>query len=404
MWRVIGSNGLTDARLQLQRWKQSCMFCMNVHTSSSYSVQEATATSTHEQRAIFRTSESNPVNHSSQHHGQFYNLPKNELPKLFPVGFTKRFTNQIKTFNEASIMVRKPALEIFQTLKETNFENPPVRYVLYGKRGSGKTLTLAHVIHYCQTEGWVVVHVPSGHGWNSAKRWDYNASSYTEGLADKPLTGVEWLRHFKIRNEHFLKELKTTNTYTWSRREETVAGQPLMEVVDQGINRPKNSCDVIGVVLKELQLQSGPDNFRLLVAIRGVNAFFGDVTQTRREDKTFVHVREMSLVKHFHKLLKANWNNGAIITTVDQQGAYKQPYESYLPKFLLRKEGFEMMDPFIPIHVDKYDDKEMESCLEYYIERRWLQHPQAFTNEGRKELKFLSNHNPAELDKICGGL
>ncbi|XP_077867315.1 small ribosomal subunit protein mS29-like [Saccoglossus kowalevskii] len=62
------------------------------------------------------------------------------------------------------------------------------------------------------------------------------------------------------------------------------------------------------------------------------------------------------------------------------------------------------MDPFLPIHVDKYSDKEAESCLDYYIDRLWLQHSAAKMESGRKELKFLSGNNPAELDRICGGL
>ncbi|XP_070541970.1 small ribosomal subunit protein mS29-like [Ptychodera flava] len=408
MWRVFACRGFGEMnfQFQVQKWKRSCAFCMKLHTGRHLSVpQEETADSGAAlPRAAFRTSESNPVRHSLQHEAQFYTIPENEVQSLFPVGFRKRFVKQIKTFNEAAVMIRKPAVEVIHSLKETNFENPPIRYVLFGKRGSGKTLCLAHVMHYCMKEGWLVIHVPDGHGWNRAKRWDVNASSYNEDLVDKPMTGIEWLKHFKARNEGFLKQLKTTNKYTWSRREVTEAGQPLMEVVDQGINRAKNSCDAVGVVLKELQLQSGPETFRLLLAVRGVNAFFGDVTQTRRDDKTIVHVRELSLVRHFKKTLKSDWKNGAIVSSVDQHGAYKQPDESHLPKYLLTKEGFELMDPFIPVHVDKYSEKEIESCLDYYSDRQWLQHPQAQTEDGRKELKFLSYYNPAELDRICGGL
>lgn len=37
---------------------------------------------------------------------------------------------QIKTFNEACVMVRKPALELFTYLRNTNFAHPAVRYVI----------------------------------------------------------------------------------------------------------------------------------------------------------------------------------------------------------------------------------------------------------------------------------
>ena len=31
------------------------------------------------------------------------------------------------------------------------------------------------------------------------------------------------------------------------------------------------------------------------------------------------------------------------------------------------------MDPFLPVFVDNYSDKEFESCLALYKEKRWLQ-------------------------------
>lgn len=38
--------------------------------------------------------------------------------------------------------------------------------------------------------------------------------------------------------------------------------------------------------------------------------------------------------------------------------------------------GFDSMDPFIPVSVPNYSEKEFESCYLYYTDRRWLQHPQ----------------------------
>lgn len=37
---------------------------------------------------------------------------------------------QIQTFNEARVMVRKPALELLAYLKGSNFAHPAVRYVI----------------------------------------------------------------------------------------------------------------------------------------------------------------------------------------------------------------------------------------------------------------------------------
>lgn len=31
-----------------------------------------------------------------------------------------------------------------------------------GERGTGKTMTLCHVVHYCAKQGWLVLHIPDG--------------------------------------------------------------------------------------------------------------------------------------------------------------------------------------------------------------------------------------------------
>lgn len=31
-----------------------------------------------------------------------------------------------------------------------------------GEKGTGKTMTLCHVIHYCARQGWLVLHIPDG--------------------------------------------------------------------------------------------------------------------------------------------------------------------------------------------------------------------------------------------------
>lgn len=45
----------------------------------------------------------------------------------------------------------------------------------------------------------------------------------------------------------------------------------------------------------------------------------------------------------------------------------------HLRPFLLQ-EGFDALDPFVPILVPSYNPKEFESCIQYYLENDWLQH------------------------------
>lgn len=58
------------------------------------------------------------------------------------------------------------------------------------------------------------------------------------------------------------------------------------------------------------------------------------------------------------------------------------------------------MDPFIPIEVKNYTDKEYISCMNYYRDRLWIRdHPDTET-----ELAFTTNKNPFKLMQYCSPL
>ncbi|KAG9463056.1 hypothetical protein GDO78_022524 [Eleutherodactylus coqui] len=299
-------------------------------------------------------------------------------------------------------MVRRPALELIRYLKATDFSQPAVRYMLYGKVGSGKSLSLCHVLHYCHAQGWLIVHLPDAHLLVKNCK-ELMASSQGAERWDQPLEASVWLKGFRDSNKHFLSQIRTQQRYVWSKREATEAGSLLGEMVDQGLTRVKTSSDVVGAVLTELKAQSGGGAFRLLVAVDGVNALWGRST-IKKEDKSFVLPEELTLVQNFRKMLRNDWAGGAIVTSVSQTGSLFTPKTMYLPQAILGKAGFDALDPFIPVLVPQYSEKEFESCYQYYIDRRWLQHEKAYTEEGKTEILFLCNYNPREMEKICAFL
>ncbi|KPP66439.1 28S ribosomal protein S29, mitochondrial-like [Scleropages formosus] len=359
-------------------------------------------------RAIFRTVQQDPAHHSEQDLGQYYTLPPDHVCSVFPHGLPRHFQLQMKTFNETCVMVREPALELISHLKKADYSKPALRYLLYGVTGTGKTMTLCHALHYCSTQGWVVVHIPDAHLWVKNCK-ELIPSSYNSSRLDQPILASQWLKNFGITNKHFLSKIKTTKTYMWTKRESTEEGQPLGELLEKGLTRIKSSSDVMGALLRELRLQcskpqdEGSGAFRLVVAVDGVNALWGRTT-LRRENKNKVEPEELTVVQNLRKMLKNDWCGGAIITSLSQSGSLFTPRLAYLPHELLGKEGFDSLDPFIPVPVPGYSEKEFESCYQYYIDRKWLQHSQSHTEEGKKELIFLSNRNPAVFEKLCAAL
>ncbi|XP_075856327.1 small ribosomal subunit protein mS29 isoform X3 [Microcebus murinus] len=353
-------------------------------------------------RAISRTNESDPAKHGEQHEGQHYNIPLQDLKTVFPNGLPSRFVMQVKTFGEACLMVRKPALELLHYLKNTNFAYPAVRYLVYGEKGTGKTLSLCHVIHFCAKQDWLILHIPDAHLWVKNCQ-DLLQSTYNKERFDQPIEASAWLKNFKTTNERFLSQIKVQEKYVWNKRESTEKGSPLGEVVEQGITRVKNATDAVGIVLKELKRQSSLGIFRLLVAVDGVNALWGRTT-LKREDKSLIAPEELALIHNLRKMVKNDWHGGAIVLTLSQTGSVFKPRRAYLPQELLGKEGFDALDPFIPMLVSNYTPKEFESCLQYYLENNWLQHEKAHTEDGKKELLFLSNANPWQLERLCAYL
>lgn len=265
-------------------------------------------------------------------------------------------------------------------------------------------MCLGHTVHFCYTQGWLVLHIPDAHRWVKNCK-ELHQSSYNPARFDQPLQATEWLRNFRITNEPFLSKIKTKHRYVWTKREFTEEGSSLGELVDQGISRVKSSSDVVGAVMKELKSQSGRSEsaFRLAVAVDGVNALWGRST-IKKEDKTPVDPEELTLVYNTRKLMKNDWIGGAIITTLSQTGALYTSKTAQMPQELLGERGFDFMDPFVPVSVPNYSEKEFESCYLYYLDRQWLQHPQSRTEEGKKELLFLSNRNPWMFDRICASL
>lgn len=80
--------------------------------------------------------------------------------------------------------------------------------------------------------------------------------------------------------------------------------------------------------------------------------------------------------------------------------------EYYFFILFLLQEGFDTLDPFIPILVSNYNPKEFEACIQYYLENNWLQHEKGqllnFSSHRRTPLsQTLDLFFPQEQPVIC---
>lgn len=294
----------------------------------------ATQTNTAERLQSFRTSETNPVNHSSAQLGQFYTLPTDIKQQLFTFGgLPKSFETQAKTFNEACIMVREPAIDIINCIKTLDLTKPCVRFVLYGKMGTGKSLTMAHVLHYGFNTGFLLIHVPWVGNWMRRCK-DYSNSETQEGFIDINLDAAAWLLHFKTQNAHLLAnpDFVLSEDIVWNKRETTPKDAPFLEFIDHGINRVKFASRTINILAREIKRLARENKCKVLVAVDGYNAFFYPYTRIRTEKKEVVHPSKVTVTEGFLELTKFDWNNAVAVLTVDEIAIAEKDQISYLPR------------------------------------------------------------------------
>ncbi|KAK3923129.1 28S ribosomal protein S29, mitochondrial [Frankliniella fusca] len=354
----------------------------------------------------FRTSESDPQNHSNSQLGRFYTVPEDIKQTIFKYGgLPRKFDDLTHVFTETSIMVRKPFLEIKDYVQRIDFNRPTVRIVLYGETGLGKSMTLAHVVHYGFNAGFLLVHVP----WvNSFIRRckDISQSESKPGMVDVPINAAAWLVHFRTQNQHILEkgDFKTTKSYKYGPSDTIDAGAPIEQLIEFGVGRAKYACDVVEDLLREVKSASSSGLFRTMVVIDGFNGLFSPFVKTERM-KIKVINQKCTLALPFLEISRFDWCNGVVVASVDRN-AHTDPFnaESFLPLYLLGKEGLEHLDPFIPINVERYNTAELNSAIDYYIDRHWIQHPAAKSEQGRAELRIMSGGNAHELMKICAPL
>lgn len=355
----------------------------------------------------FRTLETDPTKHDAKHLGRFYTISPEVTKQLFAYGgLPKSFKTQTKTFAETCLMVREPAVEIIDLLNKTNFNRPTNRFVLYGRDGVGRSLTLAHVLHYGLVNEFILVHVPWVGAWMKGPIETSNHPT-KEGCIDINLDAAAWLLHFKTQNAKMLAklDLKCSREYVWSAHESTAIGAPLTELIEHGINRVKFATDVVSVLLDELKEQSTEGKCKTMVAIDGFNLFFHTTTNIAGAFKQLkVKPDQVTITAPFLNITKWDWNNGVCLLIVDRMavgGMDDARMDSELPMYQLGRKGFEHLDPFIPIRVDNYNDEELHNCYEYYFDRNWIS-PEAPRLE--QELGFLSGNNPYRFMKIVAPL
>ena len=363
----------------------------------------------------------NPADHSNKDEALFYKISQEVYQRMFLSTFNNKafplnFQKLCDVFNERCLMIRKPGLELLNYLKVTNFKNAVNRYLIYGKSGCGKTLTLQYAVNYAICQGWLVL--PNYHMWDWIKfqhpykehrKQELIISQYNKERIDQPEMCTRWLEIFRAMNTGLLDKIFTTKKYVWSKHESSEKGITLGNLVDHGIARPRNAADVIGCIMREVRVQDHKLRPPTLIVADCVNAVFGETSlkMIHRPGQP-IEPDELTFIYNFKKILSNSWTNGAVVVALNSDfipnhsKAITKIDDEY-PYDMISREGFDVLDPHVPINVPMFSEKEVLSMMAYYIDRKWIG-GRCLTEQGEAEIIQLSCHNPRDLVRLCGGL
>lgn len=373
-------------RKQMRSWKR----CLNSST-------EITEKAPNE--ISYHICENDPTQHTMEDYSKLYIIPNNEvqgrLQHAVPLQF-KEFSDIVR---ETGIILRKPTLSILKTFQESKL-HPSPKFLLYGPVGSGKSLSLLHIIQYCLLKDWVVLHVPNGfHFIDRQGRTRIQESQWRTARVDQPEEAMLWLNQFRNMNPKFLEETKTTQVYKWGKRETTDKDQPLLHVVEQGVGRSMFSTDAVGVILKEIQQNT---SLNVLYAVDGFNSFFGKTSH--KLNGRLVNLEELSLIRQFTKLLKPEYSlpNGAFVMAMSQSSHYLDKKAGYEVNEILPDEVLHGLGEYTEVEVPYYNDQEYQTMMKYYREKRWM--AKELTDSLLQQVKFMTAADPTLVRKFCANM
>jgi len=105
--------------------------------------------------------------HTGHHVGFFYTVPEAIVQSLNMAKLLRpEFSARCKAFLKTALMVRDPALEALEFIRNMRPEDPALKLVLYGKDGTGKSCTMAHIMHATKFMDWMIICPPRQYLWN----------------------------------------------------------------------------------------------------------------------------------------------------------------------------------------------------------------------------------------------
>ncbi|CAI5442508.1 unnamed protein product [Caenorhabditis angaria] len=357
-------------------------------------------------RRFFSSAESATASYTLPENGTLYEIDRDATKQLnFRTHLPSGLRKQLDTIGELVTLVREPLLEVSSCMRAVDKTIPTLRLVLWGPFGTGKTVTLNQAVHHAYQNQWAIVNLRSAMDLTRQVK-EIEMCTYVPGRINDPSNAISILQNFKQQNQHIWKklaELQTERDYEWSKSEKTAQNKPITDIVEMGISAPFLATDCVGALFRELRRHAKNDGIKVLVAIDDANSLWGK-TLVKRADRTYAQPHDLSLVVHFRRMISNDWSNGCVLMVADKKEVSDANNQLEVPRItpleLFGEEGFEHIEPVIPIETTNYTEKETDAIFEYYVKKNWLASEAARSEDGRKQLMYLSAFNPHYYERL----
>ncbi|KAG9738483.1 hypothetical protein KCU84_g7156, partial [Aureobasidium melanogenum] len=221
-------------------------------------------------------------------------------------------------FRRPATLVRKETAELARLMQEIEANKTSVRRVIYGERGSGKSVLALQAKAMALLKGWIVVHIPE------AKELILGNSSYAPsnepGIYNQPHFTAALLGQIAKANHTVLSKLRLSRKHELSIPVQSNIS--LDRFAMMGAQDPEIACEIYNALWSELTAPSkdgeGLSRPPVVFTIDSVAHIMRD-SAYMNADVQPIHAHDLAIVKHFFNLLsgKQTLPNGGMIFAAD---------------------------------------------------------------------------------------
>ncbi|KAK5107371.1 hypothetical protein LTR62_001351 [Meristemomyces frigidus] len=243
-------------------------------------------------------------------------------------------------FRRPAALVRRETVELGEALEGVMGSTNVTRQMIYGERGSGKSVLLLQGMAMAYLQGWIVIHLPEAREITNAQT-SYQPYRTPEGetIYIQPHYTAQLLLSISKANRGLLSNLRISEKHDLPMPLQSNIS--LARLVDLGANDPSLAYPIWRALWAELTSPSQPEvegQFRppVFVSMDGVDHIMRPSAYLNSETKP-IHAHELAVARDYSNLLsgKTSLPNGGMIMAATS--ASTRPSVPTLDHVLARK-------------------------------------------------------------------